>query len=143
MRTVVATAEFDRQLVAASTPTKAPDRAANVARPRPGQRPDGGPMGSATIQANFGEDRYPIGRFILHRARALGMSRSDLVRRLDYRDIDSGHEALTAALLNGSVAPHVANHLADAIEADDALVGSVIDATMRQTRDQARLDQTL
>jgi hypothetical protein len=61
-------------------------------------------MSSATIQVRFGEDKYPIGRFILERARALGMSRNDLVRRLGDRDIDSGHEALAAALLNGSVA---------------------------------------
>ena len=62
-------------------------------------------MGSAAIHADFGEEHYPIGRFILERARALGMSRSDLVRRLGYRDTESGHEALTAALLTGSVAP--------------------------------------
>jgi len=37
-------------------------------------------MGSAAIHADFGEEHYPIGRFILERARALGMSRSDLVQ---------------------------------------------------------------
>lgn len=100
-------------------------------------------MGSTTIQSQFGEDKYPIGRFILERARSLGMSRSDLVRRLGYPDISSGHEALNAALLRGSVAPQMANHLADALEGDDALVGSVIDATMRQKRDETRLDRTL
>jgi hypothetical protein len=100
-------------------------------------------MGSTTLQADLGEDKYPIGRFILHRARELGMSRSDLVRRLGFRDSNSGHEALTAMLLRGSVAPYVANHLADALEGDDALVGSVIGATMRQKRDEARVDSTL
>jgi hypothetical protein len=100
-------------------------------------------MGSTTIQAQFGQDKYPIGRFILERSRALGVSRSDLVHRLGYRDIGSGHEALNAALLTGLVAPQMANQLADATEADDALVGSVIDATMRQKRDEARLDSTL
>jgi hypothetical protein len=49
-----------------------------------------GPMGSATIQVRFGEDKYPIGRFILERARALGMSRSALVRRLGYRQRSQG-----------------------------------------------------
>jgi hypothetical protein len=68
------------------------------------------------------------------------MSRSDLVHRLDYRDPASGHEALTAALLNGSVSPHLSNRFAGAFEVDDALVGSVISATMRQKRDEARLD---
>jgi hypothetical protein len=100
-------------------------------------------MGSATIQANFGEDHYPIGRFILHRARALGMSRCDLVHRLGYRDEDSGHEALSAAMLTGVVAPQLADHLVGALEASDALVGSVIEATIRQKRDEARLDLTV
>jgi hypothetical protein len=95
-------------------------------------------MGSAIIQARFGEDKYPIGRFILDRARTIGMSRSELVHRLGYRDIGSGHKVLSALLLRGLVAPHVANHLADALEADPALVGSVIDATMGQKRDEAR-----
>src|SRR5712671_2100580 len=95
-------------------------------------------MGSPTCQPRLGEDRYPIGRFILDRARALGMSRTDLVHRLGYRDISSGHKALSAVLLTGVLAPHVANHLAEALEVDDAVVGAVIDATMRQKRDEAR-----
>src|SRR6266404_3380229 len=100
-------------------------------------------MGSSTIQPRFGEDHYPIGRFILHRARVLGLSRSDLFRRLGYRDIGKGHEALSAVLLRGLVAPAVANHLAGVLEADDALVGFVVRATRRQKRDEARLDHTL
>jgi hypothetical protein len=95
-------------------------------------------MSSATFQARCGEDRYPIGRFILDRARTIGMSRSELVHRLGYRDIGSGHRALNELLLTGLLTSHVAKHLADALEADDALVGSVIDATMRQRRDEAR-----
>jgi hypothetical protein len=62
-------------------------------------------MSSTTIKAEFAEDLYPIGRFILERARSRGMSHGDLVRRLGCRDTESGHEALTAALLNGLVAP--------------------------------------
>jgi hypothetical protein len=89
-------------------------------------------MGSATIQADFREDHYPIGRFILGRARALGMSRSDLVHRLGYPDIGNGQEALSAALVSGSVTPQMANRLAGVLEADDALIASVIDATLRQ-----------
>jgi len=95
-------------------------------------------MGSAIIQARFGEDRSPIGRFILERSRALGITRSDLVRRLRYRDIGSGHMALSAVLLTGVVAPHIAKHLANALEVDDALVESVIDAAARQECDEAR-----
>jgi hypothetical protein len=94
-------------------------------------------MRSLTFQPRFGEDRYPIGRFILHRARTLGLRRSDLVRRLGYRDIDSGHKALSEMLLTGAVTSHVAKFLAQALEADDALVESVIGATTRQKRDEA------
>jgi hypothetical protein len=70
------------------------------------------------------------------------MSRNDLVHRLRYDDIDSGYKALSTALLTGVVAPHVAHHLADALESDDTLVGAVIVATTRQKRDEARLDHT-
>jgi hypothetical protein len=95
-------------------------------------------MGSSTFQPRFGEDKYPIGRFILERARTLGMSRSDLAQRLRYRDIGSGHKALSALLLTGVLAPHVAKYLAEALEIDDALLGSVIGATTRQKCDEAR-----
>jgi hypothetical protein len=50
---------------------------------------------SSTIQARFGEDAYPVGRFVLDRARVLGLTRTDLVRRLCYPDISKGHKALT------------------------------------------------
>jgi hypothetical protein len=100
-------------------------------------------MVSATIQAHFGEGKYPIGRFILHRARVLGLTRSDLVRQFGYRDIGSGHEARSAVLLKGLVDADLANHLAAALEADDAVVASVIGATMRQKHDEARLDRPL
>jgi hypothetical protein len=96
-------------------------------------------MGSAIIQARYGEDKYPIGRFILHRARELGMSRNDLVHRLGYRDIGSGHKALNALLLTGVIAPHIAKHLANALEVDDALVESVVGATTCQKHDEARV----
>jgi hypothetical protein len=96
-------------------------------------------MGSSTIRPRFEEDTYPIGRFILERARALGISRSDLVHRLGYRDIASGHKALSEMLLTGVLAPHVANHLAEALEVDGALVGAIIDSTMRQRRDEAHV----
>src|ERR1700732_3954816 len=97
-------------------------------------------MASATIQTDSREGHYPIGRFILHCARTLGLNRNDLVHRLGYRDDDSGHEALSATMLTGVVAPQVGDHLAGALEANDALVRSVIHATMRQKHDEARLD---
>jgi hypothetical protein len=94
-------------------------------------------MGSATIQTRFGEDTYPIGRFILDRARALGLSRSELVARLGYRQIGNGHRALAELLKNGAVPPHMARHLADALEVDHALVDAVVAATARQQHDEA------
>jgi hypothetical protein len=83
-------------------------------------------MGSATIQARFLEDTYPIGRFILDRARALGISRSELVARLGYRQIGNGHKALAELLTAGTAPPLIAQHLADALEVDEELVASVM-----------------
>jgi hypothetical protein len=94
-------------------------------------------MSSATFQARFGEVKYPIGRFILDRARALGISRSDLVRRLGYRDVSGGYEALSTALLTGMIGPLIENHLAGALKADETLVRAVIAATREQKRDEA------
>jgi hypothetical protein len=65
------------------------------------------------------------------------------VRRLGYADNDTGHSALNEMLLGGSVARHMVNHLTDAEQADDAVIGSVIGYTMRQRRDEARLDHPL
>jgi hypothetical protein len=90
------------------------------------------------MQARIGEDTYPIGRFLLERAGTLGISRSELVSRLGYRQIGKGHKALTAALMTGTVPPHMAKHLVDALEVDDALVDAVISGTTRQQQDEAR-----
>jgi transcriptional regulator with XRE-family HTH domain len=89
------------------------------------------------FQARFGEDTYPIGQFILDRARALGLSRSELVRRLGYRKIGNGHRALSELLTMGTVPPQIAKHLADALEVDEALVAAVMAATARQQQDEA------
>jgi hypothetical protein len=94
-------------------------------------------MGSATIQARFGEDTYPIGRFILDRARALGISRSELVSRLGCRNIGKGHTALGKVLTTGTVPPHLAKHLADGLEVDSTLVDAVVAATSQQQHDEA------
>jgi hypothetical protein len=75
-------------------------------------------MGSPTFQPRFGEDRYPIGRFILERSRALEISRSDLAHRLGYRDIGRGHKALSEVLVTGVVPRHVEKYLAAALEVD-------------------------
>jgi len=94
-------------------------------------------MGSTTLEARHGEDTYPIGRFILDRARALGLSRTELVRLLGYRQIGNGHRALGELLTTGTVPPQVAKHLADALQVDEAIVAAVTRATVRQQRDEA------
>jgi hypothetical protein len=94
-------------------------------------------MGSATILARFGEDKYPIDRFILDRARALGLSRRGLVRRLGYRELAGAHKALSSTLLTGVITPLIEHHLAGALETDETLVRAVIAATRRQKRDEA------
>jgi hypothetical protein len=73
----------------------------------------------------------------LDRARELGISRSDLVRLLGYRNITNGHKALSTALLSGVVAPQIGDRLASALAADEAVVSAVIDATTQQKRDEA------
>jgi len=55
-------------------------------------------MPTIIMQARFGEAGYAVGRVLLQRARALGLSRSALVRRLGYRDVNAGHRALVELL---------------------------------------------
>jgi hypothetical protein len=88
--------------------------------------------------ARFGEDIYPIGRFIVDRARTLGMSRSDLVRRLGYHDIGKGHKALSGALTTGRMPPLIAANLADALQTEHTLVEAVMAATAAQQTDEYR-----
>lgn len=93
-----------------------------------------------SIQARSGEDAYPIGRFILDRAGTLGLNRTDLVRRLGYRDIGGGHRVLNGILSNGIVprTTHIANHLAAALEVDDRVLIAVVESTEWQRRDEHR-----
>jgi hypothetical protein len=71
---------------------------------------------SSTFRLRFGEHDYPISRLLVDRARALGLSRSDLARRLGYRGIGIAHRALGEALRTGTVPAHMRKHLADALE---------------------------
>jgi hypothetical protein len=48
-------------------------------------------MGSI-FRLHFGEDKYPISRLLVYRARALGLTRSDLARSLGYRDLGDAHK---------------------------------------------------
>jgi hypothetical protein len=65
------------------------------------------------------------------------MSRTELVRRLGYRQIGNGHRALGEMLTTGMVPPQIAKHLADALQVNETLVAAVVAATVRQQRDEA------
>ena len=93
---------------------------------------------SATIQPRFGENGYPIGRYILDRAKALGLSRTDLVRRSGYRDLNSGQRALTELLQTGIVPSFIEMKLAGVLEVDQEFLDTVLLATARQLHDEAR-----
>jgi hypothetical protein len=92
----------------------------------------------SSFRLRFGEDGYPISRLLIDRARALDFARSDLARRLGYRNIGKGHNVLGIALKTGKIPAHMRKHLADALEVDEAVIDSVIEATSRQQQDEWR-----
>jgi hypothetical protein len=92
---------------------------------------------SSVFQARHGEDAYAVGRFIVARAQALGLSRTDLVRRLGYTDLNSGHRALGEFILTGITPTFIEKKLAHALEGDQGLLDAVLVATARQIRDEA------
>ena len=95
-------------------------------------------MVSSTFQPRFGEDTYPISRLLVYRARALGLTRSDLARSLGYRDLGDAHKALASALKTGTVPAHMRNHLGSALELDETVIDSVVESTSRQRQDEWR-----
>jgi hypothetical protein len=90
------------------------------------------------IQPRYGEDANPIGRFILDRTKMLGLTRTDLVRRLGYRGLTSGQSALSAFLLTGVVPPFVEKKLASVLEVQQDLIDTLLLTTARQLNDEAR-----
>jgi hypothetical protein len=101
-----------------------------------GPNPDGG-SAMPVIRLRYGEDAYPISRFILDRADGLGLTRSDLVRRFGYRGLTSGHAALSGFLRSGIVPPFIEEKLADALEVEEGILDAVLLATARQRHDEA------
>ena len=77
---------------------------------------------------------------ILDRTRALGLSRTELVRRLGYSNLAGGHKVITGILRTGIVlrTTLIARHLAAALEVDDSFLVSVIEASEWQLRDEYR-----
>jgi hypothetical protein len=88
------------------------------------------------IQPQCGEDSYPIGRFIVDRAKTLGLSRTDVVRRFGYCGLTSGHAALSGCLLTGVVPPFIRWKLAEALEVEEDLTDTMLLATARQRHDE-------
>jgi hypothetical protein len=77
---------------------------------------------------------------ILDRTRTLGLSRTELVRRLGYSNLAGGHKVLTGILRTGIVpkTTDIARHLAAALDVEDSFLVSVIEATEWQLRDEYR-----
>ncbi len=81
--------------------------------------------------------KTPIGRLVQTRARALRLSRTDLVRRLGFARLQAGHTTLTALLMTGRTTPTIAAKLAHALEVEPNLVDAVLVATAQQRHDEA------
>ncbi len=92
------------------------------------------------MQPRHGEDAFATGRFILDRAQALGLSRTDLVRRFRYTNIGKGHSALTDLLVGGLMPPLIADNLAAALEVEQRVIDPIIRTDcLRETGPRARL----
>ena len=94
---------------------------------------------SSIIQPRFYEDAYPIGRLVLDRAKSLGLSRTELVQRLGYANLNTGHRALTELLMTGTPSPIIAGKLGETLEIEQDLVDAVMLATLRHKSDEARV----
>jgi hypothetical protein len=95
---------------------------------------------SSIIKPRHGEDSYAIGRFILDRAQALGLSRTDLVRRFRYTGIGRGHRALTDLLIGGLMSPLIADNLAAALEVEQQVIDPIIQTDpLKETGPRAHL----
>jgi hypothetical protein len=79
-----------------------------------------------SIMARYGEDRFGIGRYIIARAQALGLSRTDLVHRLRFSTVSNGHKSLTDLLVHGLMSPLIADNLAAALEVEQHAIDPII-----------------
>lgn len=92
---------------------------------------------ATVMRERWGEDAYPIGRFIFDRATALGLSRTELVRRLGYGNLTNGHRALSDLLTSGVMSALISSRLAAALETRQDLLDTVLLATEDQREDEA------
>jgi len=79
-------------------------------------------------------------RLILERLDALGMKKSELVRRLSYKNISGGINALERMMRDGQPNPFILKNLPSALEMDQA---EVLAAVRAETvgRERARIDR--
>src|SRR5438270_794804 len=77
------------------------------------------PLPWQTFPPLFSPLQPPLIKIVPVATPGLRMSRSELASRLGYRDIGKGHAALAKALATGTVPPHMAKHLADALQVND------------------------
>jgi hypothetical protein len=94
------------------------------------------------FEARYGDDRYPIGRLVLQRAADLGLSRSEVVRRLGYQNADKGHRKLNRLLSSGVISAQIGCVLVAALEVEPGTVQAAIAETAAQheREREARLD---
>jgi hypothetical protein len=86
----------------------------------------------STFQTRFYEDHFPIGRLIASRAQFLGLTRRQLVERLDFDDrLAKGHQVLAEMMTTGIVPSYVTT-LAAALELDQTVVDRVLHLTAWQ-----------
>jgi hypothetical protein len=66
------------------------------------------------------------------------LSRTELVQRLGYANLNTGHRALTEFLMTGTPSPIIAGKLGKTLEIEQDLVDAIMLATLRQKSDEAR-----
>lgn len=87
----------------------------------------------ATFQPRFFEIEYAIGRVVVDRTNALGMSRRQLVHQLGYQDRPfKGHELLSAFLAGANLSPPFLNRLSNVLEIEPSILDAAILATARE-----------
>lgn len=94
-----------------------------------------------TFAVRHGDDRYPVGGLVVRRAAALGLSRTEFVQRLGYRNVDKGHRKLNHLSATGVVPVNIRNALAASLEVEPSVIEAAIAETAAQhsAEKQARL----
>jgi hypothetical protein len=87
----------------------------------------------ASFQPRFPEIRYAIGRFVVDRANALGLSRRDLVNWLGYQGRESkGHQVLLAFMAGENLNPPFVMRLPSVLQVEPSIVDAALISTARE-----------